>query len=66
VVEDNSLDTTSDKRKYGNVGMVVTSTQLYARSYMCKGHDKTGRLDMQEKASNMDVKGRDRTVKITF
>ncbi len=26
------------------VGMVVTSTQLYARSYMCKGHDKTGRL----------------------
>jgi hypothetical protein len=48
------------------VGMVVTSTQLYARSYMCKRHDKTGRLDMREKASNLDVKGRDSTVKMTF
>ncbi len=39
-LEDNNLDTTSDKRKRGNVGMAVTSTQLYARSYMNKGQDR--------------------------
>ncbi len=42
------------------VGMVVISTQVYARSYTCvlsKGQDKTARLTMRENASNMDLKG---------
>jgi hypothetical protein len=38
------------------VGIVVTSTQLCARSYMNKAQDRTGRMDMREKARNMYVK----------